>query len=80
MFRAAHRSSSGALKLCLQPLVYIPIRRPTVAKAQWEMDFHFLLSLDNGWSPYGYINQWLQTQFRAPDDERCAARSMLSLQ
>jgi hypothetical protein len=27
-----------------------------------------------------YINQRLQIQFRAPDDERCAARNMLSLQ
>jgi len=41
---------------------------------------HFPLSLGNGRSPHGYINQRLQTQFRAPDDERCAARNMLSLQ
>jgi hypothetical protein len=27
-----------------------------------------------------HINQRLQIQFRAPDDERCAARNMLSLQ
>jgi len=27
-----------------------------------------------------YINQGLQIQFRAPDDERCAVRNMLSLQ
>jgi len=40
------------------------------AKAEW----------DNGRSPHGYINQRLQIQFRAPDDERCAARNMLSLQ
>jgi len=38
------------------------------------------LSFDNGRSPHGYINQRLQTQFIAPDDERCAARNMLSLQ
>jgi hypothetical protein len=37
------------------------------------------LSLGNGRSPYGHINQRLQIQFRAPDDERCAARNMLSL-
>ena len=52
-------------------------------------------SLDNGWSPHGYINQrlqiqfWsphgyrnqrLQIQFGAPDDERYAAQNMLSLQ
>ena len=38
------------------------------------------LSLGNGRSPYGYINKRLQMQFGAPDDERCAAQNMLSLQ
>jgi hypothetical protein len=38
------------------------------------------LNLDNGRSPHGYINQRLQIKFRAPDDERCAAGNMLSLQ
>ena len=33
----------------------------------------------NSRSPQGYINQRLQTQSGAPDDERCAARNMLSL-
>jgi hypothetical protein len=37
-------------------------------------------SLDKGRSPHGYINQRLQIQFGAPDDERYAARNMLSLQ
>ena len=37
-------------------------------------------SLDNGRSPHVYINQRLQIQFGAPDDERCAARNMFSLQ
>jgi hypothetical protein len=37
-------------------------------------------SLDNGRSPYVYINQRLQIQFGAPDDERYAARNVLSLQ
>jgi hypothetical protein len=37
------------------------------------------LSLGNSWSPREYINQRLQTQFRAPDDERCAAQNMLNL-
>jgi len=32
----------------------------------------FPLSLDNGRSPHVYINQRLQIQFRAPDDERYA--------
>ena len=40
----------------------------------------FPLSLDNGRSPHGHINQRLQIQFRTPDDERCAAGNMLSLQ
>jgi hypothetical protein len=40
----------------------------------------FPLSLDNGRSPHGYINKRPKIQFRAPDDERCAARNMLSLQ
>jgi hypothetical protein len=33
---------------------------------------HAVISLDNGQSPNGCINKRLQTQFRAPDDERCA--------
>jgi len=37
------------------------------------------LSLDNGRSPHVYKNQRLQIQFRVPDDERYAARNMLSL-
>jgi hypothetical protein len=32
------------------------------------------LSLDNGRSPHGYINQRLQIPFRAPDDERCRSK------
>jgi hypothetical protein len=65
-------------KLYLQPLVYIHMWWPTVAKVEWEM--HFPLSLGNGRSPHGYINQRLHIPFRAPDDERCAARNKLSLQ
>ena len=37
-------------------------------------------SPNNDRSPQGYINQRLQIQFGAPDDERYAARNMLSLQ
>jgi hypothetical protein len=45
------------------------------------MDFiHVPLGLDNGRLPHVYVNQRLQIQFRAPDDEGCAARIMLSLQ
>jgi len=35
--------------------------------------FYWALSLGNSRSPYGHINQRLKIQFRAPDDERCAA-------
>jgi len=70
MFRAADRSSSGALNcICSLWFVYPCGDRPLSR-----------LSLDNGRSPHVYINQRLQVQFRAPDDERCAARNMLSLQ
>ena len=31
-----------------------------------------------GWSPQGYLNQMLQIQFGAPDDEWYAAHNMLS--
>jgi len=41
------------------------------------MIWQFPPSLDNGRSPHGYINQRLQIQFGAPDDERYAARNML---
>ena len=64
-------------KLYLQPLVHMPIWWPAVSKAEWAQ---CPLSLGNGRSPYGHINQRLQIQFRAPDDERRAARNVLSLQ
>ena len=66
MFRAAHRSSSGALTVFAASGLYTHIVTGRC--------------LGNGQSPYGHINQRLQIQFRAPDDERCAARNMLSLQ
>ena len=80
---AQHVSSGTPLiirssKLYLQPLVYMPIWWKAIAKAEWEMDFP--LSLGNGRSPHGPINQRLQIEFRASDDERCAARNMLSFQ
>jgi hypothetical protein len=49
-------------------------------RCSFVIEFFFPLSPDNGRSPYGHINQRLQIQFRAPDDEQCAARNMLSLQ
>jgi len=81
---AQHVSSGTPLiirssKLYLQPLVYMTMWLPAVAKAEWEKDPTFPLSLGNGRSPHGHINQRLQIQFRAPDDKRCAARNMLSL-
>ena len=68
MFRAAPRSSSRALN-CICSLWFINIcgDRPLSA---WT----------TGRSQHGYINQRLQIQFKAPDDERYAARNMLSLQ
>jgi len=74
--KAQHVSSGTSLiirssKLYLQPLVYMPIWWPAVFPP---------LSLGNGRSPHVYVNQRLQIQFRAPDDERCAARNMLSFQ
>jgi hypothetical protein len=38
------------------------------------------IKFDYGRSPHAYVNQRLQIQFGAPDDERYAARNMLSLQ
>jgi len=68
-FKSQHVSSGTPIiirssKLHLHPLVYMVIGR----------------CQGNGRSPYGHINQRLQIQFRAPDDDRCVARNMLSLQ
>jgi len=72
LFRASHRLSSGALNRICQPLVYIYMWWPAIVKAESD--------LENGRSPHAYVNQRLQIQFRAPDDERCDARNKLSLQ
>jgi hypothetical protein len=58
--------------------VEIPTRRSFVIEFIIPK-FIFPLSLGNGRSPHGYTNQRLQVQFRAPDDEQCAVRNMLSL-
>jgi len=84
LLKAQHVSSGSPLiirssKLYLQLLVYIHMWWPAVAKAEWEM-CHFPHSLGNGRSPRVYINQRLQIEFRAPDDEWCFARNMFSLQ
>jgi len=68
MFHDAHRSSSGALN-CIYSLWFI------YPYGDWPLP-----RLDNGRSPYGYKNQRQQIHFRAPDDERCTSRNMLSLQ
>ena len=79
MFRAAHRSSSGALNcVCSLWFIYQCGDRP-LSRLSEKWITHFPLSLGNGRSPHGHINQRLQIQFRAPDDERCAARNMLSI-
>jgi hypothetical protein len=70
MFRAAYHSSSGA------PTVFAASglhKHVVTGRSQ------FPLKLDYGRSPHAYENQRLQIQFRAPDDERCAVRNMLSL-
>ena len=79
MCRAAHRSSSGALNcICSLWFIYPCGDRPlSRLSGKW---IHFPPRLDNDRSPHVYINQRLQIQFRAPNDERCAARNMLSLQ
>jgi len=77
MFRAAQRSSSGAPN-CIFSLwfIYPCSDRPLSGlSGKW---IHFPLSPDNGRSLHGYINQKTQIQFGATDDERCAARNMLS--
>ena len=70
MFRAAHRSSSGALN-CIGSLWFI--------YACSDRPLSKLSGLDNGRSPHVYINQKMQIEFRAPDDERCVARNTLNL-
>ena len=70
MFRAAYRSSSGALNsICSLWFIYTCGDQPLS-----RLSGIFPPSLDNGRSPHVYINQRLQIEFRAPDDERYAAR------
>jgi len=78
MFRAAYRSSSGALN-CIFSLwfTYTCGDRPLSSLSKKKIP---PLRLENGRLPHVYVNQRLQIQFTAPDDERYAARNMLSLQ
>jgi len=83
MFRASSCLSSRAYQLQKQPLVYR--RNVVVAVLLVVVGPLFAASglhthVVTGRSPHVYINPRLQTQFRAPDDERYAARNMLSLQ
>ena len=48
-------------ELYYQPLVYIRMWRPAVAKSEWELQFP--LRLDYGRSPHAYVNQSVQIQF-----------------
>jgi len=73
MFRTAYRSSSGALTVFAASGLHTHVV-PPVVKSEWE------LRLDYGRSPHAYVNQRLGNTVRAPDDERYAARNMLSLQ
>jgi len=50
-----------------------PCNRICYSKVYSKVYFHFSLNLDNDRLPHGYINQRMQIQFRAPDDERFAA-------
>jgi hypothetical protein len=71
MFRAAHRSLSGALTVFAASGLDTHV--VTGCSQVW---FQFTLRLDYSQSLHAYVNQRLQN--RAPDDERCAARNMLN--
>jgi len=77
MFRAAHRGFLNAQHVSSgTPLI---IRSSKLYLGTAHSTGHCPLNLGNGQSPHGHINQRLQIQFIAPDDERCAARNMLSI-
>ena len=77
MFPAAHRSLTRAPNcICSLWFIYPYGDRPLSRLGGNQ----FPPNLDNGRSPYVYINQSLQIQFGALDNERCAAGNMLSLQ
>ena len=72
MFRAAHRSSSRALNCICSLWLYTHVVTGRCQGWVGNGISHFPFSLGNERSPHGYINQRLQIQFKAPDDERCA--------
>jgi hypothetical protein len=62
MFRAAHRSSSGALNcICSLRFIYPYGDRPLPSLSG---KFHFPLRLGYGRSPHGYINQRLHIELQ----------------
>jgi len=75
----SHRNHTNSIEIPTRCSFVIEFIIPKLIEGS-TFQFHFPLSVGNGRSPHGYINQRLQTQFRAPDDERCAARNMLSPQ
>jgi hypothetical protein len=74
MFRAAYRSSSGAPNRISASGLYTHV--VTDRCSDWVGTGTVVPTQ----SEHGYINQRLQIRFGAPDDERCAAQNMLSLQ
>jgi len=67
MFRAAHLSSGTLNYIC--NLWFI----------EYFLRCNRMLEVNSWIRRKGYINQKIEIQFRAPDDERCNARYMLSL-
>ena len=78
MFRAAYCSSIEATNcICRLWFIYTCGDRPL---SRLGGNWQFPPNLDNGRSSHVYISQRLQIQFGTPDDERYAARNMMSLQ
>jgi len=70
MFRAAHRSSSGALNcICSLWFIYTNGNRPFSSHTAWTTVGHHIVD-----KPEAANTVW------SSDYERCAARNMLSLQ
>jgi hypothetical protein len=59
MFRAAHRSSSGALTVFATSDLHTHV---VTGRSQVWVGTEFPLRLDYGWSPHAYVNQRLQIQ------------------
>jgi len=59
MFRAVHRSSSGALTVYAASGLHTHV---VTGRSQVWVGTQFPLRLDYGWSPHAYVNQRLQIQ------------------